>query len=185
MPLHRKSLSGLSLWDPVYLSIYRVSFISSGQSSVFDLISFPSTLSLNTVSDSARGRIVRSHNQKISSVRGIYLPKEVSRLRDLFLEDFINGLPERQWWVLHLQILNWKKYYLLNLQISNSWSMSSSKTKEDDTLKQIHFLSFMKELQVRMLGGLKLFIPSFNRQQLSGSMVLDYCHNSIMNSFFS
>lgn len=63
--------------------------------------------------------------------------------------------------------------------------MSSSKTKEDDALNQIHFLSFMKELQVRMLGGLKLFIPSFNRQQLSGSMVLDYCHNSIMNSFFS
>ena len=44
--------------------------------------------------------------------------------------------------------------------------MSSSKTKENDTLKQIYFLSFMKELQVRMLDGLKLFIPSSNRQQL-------------------
>ena len=44
--------------------------------------------------------------------------------------------------------------------------MSSSKTKENDTLKQIYFLSFMKELQVRMLNGLKLFIPSSNRQQL-------------------
>lgn len=44
--------------------------------------------------------------------------------------------------------------------------MSSSKTKENDTLKQIYFLSFMKELQVRMLDGLKLFIPSSNHQQL-------------------
>ena len=45
--------------------------------------------------------------------------------------------------------------------------MSPSKTKEDDTLKQIHLPSFMKELQVRMLGGLKHFIPSSNHQQFN------------------
>lgn len=166
MPLHRKSLVGLCLLDPVCLCIYRINFIFSGQSSVFDLISFPSTLSLNVVSDSARGRIVRSYNQKSLLWEAYISLKKSVDLKIYFWKTLSMGfLKGNGGYFIYKYSTERNIIYLIYKYLTHEvWVLP--KQRRMIPWKQIHFLSFMKELQVRMLGGLKHFIPSSNHQQL-------------------